>query len=976
MQPNLGGKGPRLSESDTDRSAPSKKMGRKNKGKETETRVAQPMQAKDSAQKQAMDLHASFADQSRRVGDLETQLGEQEEQLKKSAARTKELEQELAALRKQNEQVQTWSAELSSKSAALEKELTELKEKAAAAEKAAREELERTNERHVTVIRAKDEKVAALENRSKEGLKRLQHAHDSALREQAAKSAAGEREAREELATLREEHEQAMRDIAPLRDQITDLKAKAEKGAAAEARNADLHKDIAALSQQVGQLVGARDKNRRELDEARSLLTHERDEAKKLQTAKEGVDQEVASLRTKVGDLERKAKEPPPPDPRVAQLEKDLAAQKDELTKSKDAVAAKERELAPLRNQVSDLERKQRESAAAMQKDLDSAAKEARDHKSKVAGLEREIMTLRDDLSRAQAGLKEKSGAQQKEVSTLREELTKVQAASKDALAYKDKIAGLEKQLASLREELTKSQAASKDAAAQKDRVAGLERELKEKTAAQQKEVAALRDELTKAQAAAKDAAAQKDKAAGLEKQLASLRDELTKTKTSAASKDELAKMQARAEKAEAKAAESERFFAAIESQLLEARTEADKAAELRDELAKMKEECQDHEEGLNQLAETVMELQQQIDAAAEAKPAPKVATAPPPPPPPPPPAPVRVEIDEDILAPKPSMTFPKPEPSKIDEDFFAAPPPPPKPEPPPVAVPPKVSVQAGTKSETTLRTNNGFGPDGPDGQPKYLLHEIVSKDAMGVVYRATERAGGRAFMARFMAGQAGEDQTRAFEKEVEKLVGLPHPNLLHVQGSGRRKNRLYVMMDLVTAPTLGAAKITELARIVTILRDAASAVHYAHEETIFHGDLTPESILVDKEDGKDKALVKDFGLACLLETQTAGLRNPAFLPPEQVRVMKSPLNAACDVYGLGATLFAALVGKPPFEGDPAKIVKRIMIEEPPPVEKIRPDVPKAVGAVVRRAMAKERSVRYASAGEFADALTKFIEGR
>ena len=250
----------------------------------------------------------------------------------------------------------------------------------------------------------------------------------------------------------------------------------------------------------------------------------------------------------------------------------------------------------------------------------------------------------------------------------------------------------------------------------------------------------------------------------------------------------------------------------------------------------------------------------------------------------------------------------------------------------------------------------------------------MLPKDAMGVVYRATERSSGRAFAVRFMAGQAGEEQTRAFEEEIEKLISLPHPNLFHVQGTGRRKNRLYVMFDLVDAPSLGAAKIQEIPRICAILRDAASAVNYAHEEGIFHGDLNPESIVVGKAGDKDHALVKDFGLACLLETQTPGLRNPAYLPPEQVRVLKSPLSAAVDVYGLGATLFSALTGRAPFEGkDAAQIAKRVMIEEPPPVEKFRPDVPKAVSAVVRRAMAKERGVRFASAQELSDALGKFL---
>jgi serine/threonine-protein kinase len=250
----------------------------------------------------------------------------------------------------------------------------------------------------------------------------------------------------------------------------------------------------------------------------------------------------------------------------------------------------------------------------------------------------------------------------------------------------------------------------------------------------------------------------------------------------------------------------------------------------------------------------------------------------------------------------------------------------------------------------------------------------MLPKDAMGVVYRATERSTGRAFAVRFMAGQAGEEQTQAFEREVEKLISLPHPNLLRVQGTGRRKNRLYVMTDLIEGSTLGASKISEIPRICAILRDAASAVNYANEEGIFHGDLNPESIVVSKEGGKDFALVRDFGLARLLETQSGGLRNPAFLPPEQVRVLKSPLSAAVDVYGLGATLFAALTGRAPFEGkDAAQISKRVMIEDPPPVEKFRSDVPKAVSAVVRRAMAKERGVRYASAQEMADALSKFL---
>ncbi|HEV3026636.1 MAG TPA: protein kinase, partial [Planctomycetota bacterium] len=664
-------------------------------------------------------------------------------------------------------------------------------------------------EQHVTVIRAKEEKVAALENRAKEGLKRLKDAHDSALREQAARATASEKEAREELKKFKELHELTIAEMAPLRTHVAELRAQVEK-------NDELRRDIDALSQQVGQSVGARDKLRRELDEARSLLDHTRDELKNTQDHRDESERTSATLRIQITNLERKLKEEPKEDPRISGLQKELAGLRDELKKAQDLRATSERDGAGLRTQV--------------------------------AGLQKDLAGLRDELKKAQ---------------DLRA------ASERDGVGLRTQIAGLQKDLAALREELKKAQdlrgASDRDSMAFKARVAGL-----------QKEVSSLRDELKKAQdlrgVTDRDNTALKAQVAEFERRT---REGSREDPHATALQKDLAAMKARAEKSEAKSAEAARYFESMEKQLIEARDEADKAESLRGELEKMKEACREHEEGLDQLSETVMELQHQLDSAAEAIPPPKaappptaekhmvlepeasklpVATAPPPSPPPPAPKaePMKIEIDVDLEAPLS--------------------PPPPPPAPKPVVLPPAVAVPNASSAETTLRSNNMFGPIGPDGQPIYLLHEMLPKDAKGVVYRATERAGGRAFAVRFMGGQAGEEQTRAFEKEVEKLISLPHPNILHVQGTGRRKNRLYVMMDLVDAPALGAAKIQEIPRICAILRDAAAAVHYAHEEGIFHGDLNLETILVGKEEGQDLALVKDFGLAYMLETQTAGL--------------------------------------------------------------------------------------------------------
>jgi serine/threonine-protein kinase len=255
----------------------------------------------------------------------------------------------------------------------------------------------------------------------------------------------------------------------------------------------------------------------------------------------------------------------------------------------------------------------------------------------------------------------------------------------------------------------------------------------------------------------------------------------------------------------------------------------------------------------------------------------------------------------------------------------------------------------------------------------------MISGDLLGAVYRAAERLSGRFFAVRFMAGQAGEEQTAMIEKEVELLIALPHPNILHVEGSGRRQNRLYIAMDYIEAPSLGQAKIQEIPRLTTIFREVAEAVHYAHEEGILHGDLNPENILVGRVEDRDHPYVKDFGLAHLLEgvgTQASSrepgpiLRMPAYQAPEQ------KLSIASDVYSLGATFYAALAGRAPFEGQDAKqILTRARIGEPPPLERLRKDIPEALGVVIRRAMAKEPSLRYPTAKDMANSLKRILEG-
>ena len=515
---------------------------------------------------------------------------------------------------------------------------------------------------------------------------------------------------------------------------------------------------------------------------------------------------------------------------------------------------------------------------------------------------------------------------------------------------------------------------AAKEADEAKARVAGLERRIAELSseaalfASLEKEVVSLSGQLEEAGTAWEAAEAElsdlRTKAAALEGEAARAAESARRIESL---ERQLAELRASEQKARSQGSESDRRREAAEAELGKLRT---RAAALEGEAARAAESVRRIESLERQLAELRASEQKARSQASESerrleeapKALPEGPTA----------APVERKPEESAASPPaelPAAAVPAP---------VVPPPTPPVPKPEGSTT---IRQRPLTAAEAASDPRNLFGPAGDDGRPRHVLLELLSRDALGVVYRACERATDRYFAVRFMSGQAGDEQTSAIEQEVELLIALPHPNILQVLGCGRRQNRLYVEMDLVKATPLGEAKIQEIPRICSLLRDAAEAVHYAHEEGIFHGDLHPGNVLVAREGEKDHALVKDFGLGHLLEgvgpqASSPAIRQAAYLPPEQMKEMKGKLSVAGDVYGLGATLFAALAGRAPFEGqDPKQILSRVLMQEPPPLEKVRPDVPEALGAIARRAMAKERSLRYESAKEMALALERFAGG-
>jgi serine/threonine protein kinase len=169
------------------------------------------------------------------------------------------------------------------------------------------------------------------------------------------------------------------------------------------------------------------------------------------------------------------------------------------------------------------------------------------------------------------------------------------------------------------------------------------------------------------------------------------------------------------------------------------------------------------------------------------------------------------------------------------------------------------------------------------------------------------------------------------------------------------------------------------LADAVPLVRDIATGLNVAHELKIVHRDLKPENVMVCKRDGRDVAVVMDFGLAkerkagAELQKLTATgiiLGTPEFMSPEQLR--GKPLDARTDIYSLALMTYEMLTGKLPFAG---RTQQELMIarlrSEPTPLRKMRPDLPfpEAVEAVLLKAMARNPDDRYQNTIEFADAF-------
>ncbi len=263
----------------------------------------------------------------------------------------------------------------------------------------------------------------------------------------------------------------------------------------------------------------------------------------------------------------------------------------------------------------------------------------------------------------------------------------------------------------------------------------------------------------------------------------------------------------------------------------------------------------------------------------------------------------------------------------------------------------------------------------------QYEIVRLLGRGGMGAVYLARERA-----LERFVAikvlrpdlADAPEARER-FRREARIAAKLSHPGILPLHTFGEVDGLWYFVMAYVRGVSLaerlrveGRLPREEAVRILTELSDALEC---AHRQGVIHRDIKPGNVLLDADTGH--AMLADFGVSKVqgmgddLTITGMVVGTPSYMSPEQALGV-ADVDERSDLYSLGAVGYTMLAGREPFAGVAAgELAQWRMAHEPPTLASAAPHVPRGLGQVVMKALARDRDARWASAGDMKRALVR-----
>jgi serine/threonine-protein kinase len=248
----------------------------------------------------------------------------------------------------------------------------------------------------------------------------------------------------------------------------------------------------------------------------------------------------------------------------------------------------------------------------------------------------------------------------------------------------------------------------------------------------------------------------------------------------------------------------------------------------------------------------------------------------------------------------------------------------------------------------------------------------------MGVVYRAIDTELDRTVALKLLAPELADDESfrRRFVSESKIAASLEHPHVIPIYRAGDSDGRLFIAMRYVPGHDL-RDRLLEAGRIepevaARLLEQVASALDAAHAEDLVHRDVKPANVLLGRA---DHAYLSDFGLSKRTtddrQTRTGQLVGTLdYIAPEQIR--GEGVGVHTDIYALGCMAFHLLTGAVPFAVPTQEGKLLAHIQEPPPrPSRLVPGLGTDFDAVIARAMRKQPERRYATAGQFGDAIKR-----
>jgi hypothetical protein len=262
-----------------------------------------------------------------------------------------------------------------------------------------------------------------------------------------------------------------------------------------------------------------------------------------------------------------------------------------------------------------------------------------------------------------------------------------------------------------------------------------------------------------------------------------------------------------------------------------------------------------------------------------------------------------------------------------------------------------------------------------------YRLEEKIGQGGMAVVFRARDERLGRLVALKILAPVLAADEAfqRRFIRESQAAAAVDDPHIIPVFEAGEADGVLFIAMRYVPGGDAGSlvhrAGPMPPGRAAAIISSVASALDAAHAVGLLHRDVKPANMLVDILPGRpDHVYLSDFGLSkgAVPSAPMTGtgqvLGTLDYIAPEQIE--GKPVDGRADQYALACAAFELLTGAPPFRRDEAMAVMYAQLSQPPPrLTSRRPDLLAAADGVLAKALAKAPADRYASCGEFADAL-------